>query len=45
MTKFISAFFALAFALGLAGCNTIEGVGKDVSKAGDKIEEAAKKNK
>ena len=27
----------------LAGCNTIEGMGKDISKAGDKIEEAAKK--
>jgi predicted small secreted protein len=26
-----------------AGCNTIEGMGKDLSKAGDKIEEAAKK--
>ncbi|HRD84212.1 MAG TPA: entericidin A/B family lipoprotein [Rubrivivax sp.] len=27
----------------LAGCNTIEGLGKDISRAGDKIEEAAKK--
>ena len=27
----------------LAGCNTIAGMGKDISKAGDKIEEAAKK--
>ena len=27
------------------GCNTIEGMGKDISKAGDKIEEAAKKSK
>jgi 3-isopropylmalate/(R)-2-methylmalate dehydratase large subunit len=26
-----------------AGCNTIAGMGKDISKAGDKIEEAAKK--
>ncbi len=45
MSKFISAFLVLAFVLGLTGCNTIEGVGKDVSKVGDKIEEAAKKNK
>jgi predicted small secreted protein len=45
MSRFITAFFALAFALGLAGCNTIEGAGKDVSKAGEKIEDAAKKNK
>ncbi len=27
----------------LAGCNTIEGVGKDIQKAGDAIEGAAKK--
>ena len=27
----------------LVGCNTFEGIGKDISKAGDKIEEAAKK--
>ena len=26
-----------------AGCNTIEGMGKDISKAGEKIEETAKK--
>jgi predicted small secreted protein len=25
------------------GCNTIEGMGKDISKAGDTIENAAKK--
>lgn len=27
----------------LAGCNTLEGVGKDIQKGGEKIEEAAKK--
>lgn len=26
----------------LAGCNTIEGAGKDIKKAGEKIEGAAK---
>jgi entericidin A len=26
----------------LIGCNTVEGVGKDVEKAGSEIEEAAK---
>lgn len=26
-----------------AGCNTVEGLGKDISKAGDAIENAAKK--
>ena len=27
----------------LAGCNTIEGLGKDIKTGGEKIEEAAKK--
>ncbi|MBU6437914.1 MAG: entericidin A/B family lipoprotein [Betaproteobacteria bacterium] len=27
-----------------AGCNTIAGVGKDVQKAGEVVQEAAKKN-
>jgi predicted small secreted protein len=27
----------------LAGCNTIEGVGKDIKKGGETIEKAAKK--
>ena len=27
----------------LAGCNTFEGLGKDISKAGETIENAAKK--
>ncbi len=34
---------AFAAATTLSACNTMEGVGKDISKAGDKIEEAAKK--
>jgi entericidin A len=27
----------------LAGCNTFEGIGKDISKAGETIENASKK--
>ncbi len=27
--------------LSIAGCNTIEGMGKDIQKAGEKIEDAA----
>lgn len=27
--------------LSLAGCNTVEGMGKDIQKAGEKIEDAA----
>lgn len=30
-------------ALVLAGCNTIQGVGKDVKKAGEVVENAAKR--
>ncbi|HSD16216.1 MAG TPA: entericidin A/B family lipoprotein [Thermomonas sp.] len=30
------------FAILLAGCNTVAGAGKDVQKAGEKLEEAAK---
>jgi len=36
---------ALLAVLGLSGCNTIEGLGKDISKAGDAIENTAKKSK
>ncbi len=42
LTTALAAISLLGLAL-LAGCNTIEGLGKDISKAGDKIEEAAKK--
>jgi entericidin A len=33
----------LVLAVLAAGCNTFEGLGKDISKAGEKIEESAKK--
>lgn len=36
------AIIAAAFGLmTLAGCNTAKGVGQDISKVGDKIEQAA----
>jgi len=41
MTKHILAALIAAFAL--SACNTMEGLGKDLSKAGEKIEAAAKK--
>jgi len=34
-------FVAALLGLSLAGCNTFEGVGKDVEAAGDSIEDAA----
>ncbi len=36
-------FLILSFMVFLTGCNTIGGVGKDIQKAGESIEEAAKK--
>jgi predicted small secreted protein len=41
--KKLSALMALAFVLGVTGCNTVKGVGQDLQKAGEKIEDAAKK--
>jgi predicted small secreted protein len=41
MLKTITAVLAAAWLL--AACNTIEGIGKDVKTAGEKVEEAAKK--
>ena len=43
MKRIFSAVLLAAFALTVAGCNTIRGVGQDVQKAGEKIEDAAKK--
>lgn len=36
---------ALAAMFGLAACNTMEGAGQDIQKAGKKIEEKADENK
>lgn len=35
----------LAYAMLLAGCNTMEGLGKDISKLGNKIEKKAEEKK
>ena len=44
--KTLAALFVLAgFAVGLAGCNTMAGVGKDVKAGGQAIESAADKSK
>ena len=43
MKKFITAAMISAFAFVVGGCNTVQGVGKDVQKAGEKIEDTAKK--
>ena len=43
MKKLIGSLLLASFALGLAGCNTVQGAGKDVERTGEKIQEAAKK--
>ena len=46
MLKKIAGILALAgVALGLAACNTVEGVGKDVKATGTAIEKAADQSK
>ena len=42
MTKrFAALFMLISFGL-LAGCNTFEGVGRDVERGGEKVQDAAK---
>jgi predicted small secreted protein len=36
---------ALSFAFALAGCNTVKGVGQDIQRAGNAVENAAEKKK
>jgi predicted small secreted protein len=43
--KLVAMMTVLGFALVAAGCNTVEGVGKDVKASGEAIEKAADKNK
>ncbi|MDM0040240.1 entericidin A/B family lipoprotein [Variovorax sp. J22G21] len=45
--KKIAAMIAVtfAFAVPLAGCNTVKGAGQDVQNAGQKMENAADKKK
>ncbi|WP_225784090.1 entericidin A/B family lipoprotein [Xenophilus sp. Marseille-Q4582] len=43
--KTLSTLMAVVFAaaVSLTGCNTVRGAGQDVQKAGEKVEDAAKK--
>jgi len=45
MKAFIAAVIGAAFLFGVAGCNTVEGVGKDVKAGGAKVEGEAKEHK
>ena len=43
MKKLLTLISAVMFVFAVAGCNTMEGVGKDIKKGGESIEKAAKK--
>jgi len=43
MKRLIVVMMLVMFSMGLAACNTIAGAGKDVQKAGEKIEDKAEK--
>jgi predicted small secreted protein len=40
--RFLLVTIAAAFALNLAACNTISGMGKDIERGGEKIQKASK---
>ncbi|RBA25458.1 entericidin A/B family lipoprotein [Herminiimonas fonticola] len=41
MKKIISIMCLVAMSVGLSACNTIKGVGKDVERGGEKVQDAA----
>ncbi len=41
--KRLASLFAFSLMLALSGCNTVKGVGQDLQKVGEKIEDVAKK--
>lgn len=42
MSKLIALLVACLMLVGLTGCNTFQGLGKDVQKGGEAVEKAAK---
>ena len=45
LNRFLLLLTFLLFGVAVAGCNTIEGAGKDVKAAGGAVEKAAKSTK
>jgi predicted small secreted protein len=45
MKKLILGVVTLMFTVGLTACNTMHGVGKDVERGGEKMQNAADRNK
>ena len=44
MKKFVALLLVLAYGL-MAGCNTMEGLGKDVERGGEKIKNEAREHR
>ena len=42
--KILRGLVLAAFAASLVACNTVKGVGKDLQKAGEKLEDSAEKH-
>ena len=42
MKKIVFIIVAIVFGISLSACNTVQGAGKDISKGGQAIENAAK---
>ena len=45
LAKILAMMVLTTFVIGLTGCNTMEGVGKDVSAGGTKVEREAAEHK
>ena len=45
MKKFTMTLAILMSALALSACNTIDGAGKDIERAGEKVQDASGKNR
>jgi len=43
MKKLMAVFGLVIFTAGLAGCNTFRGMGQDVERGGEKVQDAATK--
>lgn len=43
--RLMAGLIATAFMAVLAGCNTVEGAGKDIERGGEKIQSGAEKTK
>ncbi|MBK4736337.1 entericidin A/B family lipoprotein [Noviherbaspirillum pedocola] len=41
--KKLYATFGMLMVIGLAGCNTMKGMGQDVERGGEKVQDAAQK--